>query len=67
MFFISAIWSPLAVVARRDLKQGPLGYGILNGSLGVGAAIAATGCIGAGAIFGGSDSCSSDAVQLQCC
>jgi len=41
-FFISAIWSLLAVVAKRDLKQGPLGYGILNGSLGVGALIAAT-------------------------
>jgi len=41
-FFVSAIWSLLAVVARRDLKQGPLGYGILNGSLGVGAVIAAT-------------------------
>jgi MFS family permease len=41
-FFISAIWSLLAVVARRDLKQGPLGYGILNGSLGVGAVVGAT-------------------------
>jgi predicted MFS family arabinose efflux permease len=41
-FFVSAIWSLLAVVARRDLRQGPLGYGILNGSLGVGAVIAAT-------------------------
>jgi MFS family permease len=41
-FFVSAIWSLLAVVARRDLRQGPLGYGILNGSLGVGAMIAAT-------------------------
>ncbi len=41
-FFISAIWSLLAVVAKRDLKQGPLGYGILNGSLGIGALIAAT-------------------------
>ncbi len=41
-FFISAIWSLLAVVARRDLKQGPLGYGILNGSLGVGAVLGAT-------------------------
>jgi MFS family permease len=40
-FFISAIWSLLAVVAKRDLKQGPLGYGILNGSLGLGAVIAA--------------------------
>ncbi len=41
-FFISAIWSLLAVVAKRDLKQGPLGYGILNGSLGLGALVAAT-------------------------
>src|SRR5258708_6748052 len=41
-FFVSAIWSLLAVVARRDLKQGPLGYGILNGSLGLGAVIGAT-------------------------
>ncbi len=41
-FFVSAIWSLLAVVARRDLKQGALGYGILNGSLGVGAVVAAT-------------------------
>src|SRR3984957_7770008 len=41
-FFISAIWSLLAVVARRDLHQGALGYGILNGSLGFGAVIAAT-------------------------
>ena len=41
-FFVSAIWALLAVVARADLKQGALGYGILNGSLGVGAVIAAT-------------------------
>ena len=41
-FFISAIWSLLAVVAKRDLKQGPLGYGILNGSMGLGAVMAAT-------------------------
>ncbi len=41
-FFVSAIWALLAVVARRDLKQGPLGYGILNGSLGLGAVVAAT-------------------------
>ena len=41
-FFVSAIWALLAVVARRDLKQGPLGYGILNGSLGIGALLAAT-------------------------
>jgi MFS family permease len=41
-FFVSAIWSLLAVVARRDMKAGPLGYGILNGSLGLGALLAAT-------------------------
>ncbi len=41
-FFVSAIWSLLAVVAQRDLHQGALGYGILNGSLGIGAVIAAT-------------------------
>lgn len=41
-FFISAIWSLLAVVAKRDLNQGAMGYGILNGSLGLGAVIAAT-------------------------
>ncbi len=41
-FFVSGIWSLLAVVARRDLRAGALGYGILNGSLGVGAVVAAT-------------------------
>jgi MFS family permease len=41
-FFVSAIWSLLAVVARTDLKEKALGYGILNGSLGLGAVIAAT-------------------------
>jgi MFS family permease len=41
-FFVSAIWSLLAVVAKRDLAQGALGYGILNGSLGLGAVVAAT-------------------------
>jgi len=41
-FFVSAIWALLAVVAKRDLQQGALGYGILNGSLGLGAVIAAT-------------------------
>ncbi|GAC1414957.1 MAG: MFS transporter [Acidobacteriaceae bacterium] len=41
-FFVSAIWSLLAVVAKRDLNQGAMGYGILNGSLGVGAVVAAT-------------------------
>lgn len=41
-FFVSAIWALLAVVAKRDLSQGALGYGILNGSLGLGAVVAAT-------------------------
>ncbi len=41
-FFVSAIWSLLAVIAKRDLHQGAMGYGILNGSLGVGAVIAAS-------------------------
>ncbi len=41
-FFVSAIWSLLAVVALLDLHQGALGYGILNGSLGLGALVAAT-------------------------
>jgi MFS family permease len=40
-FFFSAIWALLAVVARDDLHQGALGYGILNGSLGLGAVVAA--------------------------
>jgi len=41
-FFVSSIWALLAVVAKKDLRSGPLGYGILNGSLGLGAVIAAT-------------------------
>ena len=41
-FFVSAVWSLLAVVARQDLHQGALGYGILNGSLGAGAVVGAT-------------------------
>ncbi len=41
-FFVSAVWSLLALVAKRDLHQGALGYGILNGSLGIGAVLAAS-------------------------
>jgi MFS family permease len=41
-FFVSAVWSLLALVAKRDLRQGALGYGILNGALGVGALIGAS-------------------------
>jgi MFS family permease len=39
--FVSAAWSLLAIVARRDLHQGAVGYGILNGSMGLGAVIGA--------------------------
>lgn len=41
-FFVSAVWSLLALVAKRDLRQGAMGYGILNGCLGVGAVAAAS-------------------------
>ena len=45
-FFVSAIWSLLAVVAHQDLHGGrlggALGYGILNGALGAGALLSAT-------------------------
>ena len=40
--FVSAVWSLLAVVAARDLHAGALGYGILNGSMGLGAVVGAT-------------------------
>ncbi|WP_419805423.1 MFS transporter [Terriglobus sp.] len=40
-FSVAAVWSLLAVVARRHLGQGALGYGILNGSMGFGAVLAA--------------------------
>ena len=41
-FFVSAVWALLAVVAKRDLHQGAMGYGILNGSLGLGAVTGAS-------------------------
>ena len=41
-FFVSAIWALLAVVAKQDLHHGAIGYGILNGALGLGALLAAT-------------------------
>lgn len=41
-FFVSAVWALLAVVAGRLLHLGALGYGVLNGSMGVGAVIGAT-------------------------
>ncbi|HET9086421.1 MAG TPA: MFS transporter [Acidobacteriaceae bacterium] len=40
--FVSAVWALLAVVAAHALHQGALGYGILNGSMGIGAVIGAT-------------------------
>ena len=40
--FVSAVWALLAVVAAHALHQGALGYGILNGSMGLGAVIGAT-------------------------
>jgi len=41
-FFVSSIWALLALVAKNDLNMGAMGYGILNGCLGVGAVGAAT-------------------------
>ena len=41
-FFVSAVWSLLALVAKQDLHQGAMGYGILNGCLGAGAVVGAT-------------------------
>jgi MFS family permease len=40
--FASAVWALLAVVARQDLRQGALAYGILNGCLGAGAVVGAS-------------------------
>lgn len=40
-FCVSAMWGLLAVVARDNLHRGAMGYGILNGCIGLGAVIAA--------------------------
>jgi MFS family permease len=40
-FCVSAMWALLAVVARDELHHGALGYGILNGCIGLGAVMAA--------------------------
>ncbi len=40
-FFVSAVWSLLAVVSRHELHQNATGYGVLNGSMGLGAVIGA--------------------------
>lgn len=37
----SAVWALLAVVARTELRNGALGYGVLNACLGVGAVVGA--------------------------
>jgi MFS family permease len=36
-FCVSAMWALLAVVARKNLHEGALGYGILTGCIGLGA------------------------------
>lgn len=38
---VSGLWALLAVVAQRDLREGALGYGILNGCIGLGAVLGA--------------------------
>jgi MFS family permease len=39
--FVSSAWALLAVVAQQHLHQGAMGYGILNGCMGLGAVIGA--------------------------
>jgi MFS family permease len=41
VFFASALWALLPVVARQDMHAGATGYGALLGSLGVGAVVGA--------------------------
>ncbi|PSF38981.1 arabinose ABC transporter permease [Aphanothece hegewaldii CCALA 016] len=41
MSCLSAMWALLAVVAQQYLKQGAMGYGVLNGCIGLGAIIGA--------------------------
>jgi MFS family permease len=40
-FCVSGMWALLAVVARDELHHGAMGYGILNGCIGLGAVVAA--------------------------
>jgi MFS family permease len=40
-FCVSGMWGLLAVVAKQNLHHGAMGYGILNGCIGLGAVIAA--------------------------
>lgn len=39
--FVSSVWALLPLVAKQEMNQGALGYGILTGCLGVGAVIGA--------------------------
>ncbi len=41
-FCVSAMWALLAVVAQQDLGAGAMGYGVLNGCIGLGAVLGAT-------------------------
>ena len=41
-FCVSAMWALLAVVAQQVLREGAMGYGILNGCIGLGAVLGAT-------------------------
>ena len=38
----SAVWALLAVVAQQDLHEGAMGYGVLNGCIGLGAVLGAS-------------------------
>lgn len=40
-FCVSGMWALLAVVAKEDLHNGAMGYGILNGCIGLGAVLGA--------------------------
>lgn len=40
-FCVSGMWALLAVVAKQELHHGALGYGILNGCIGLGAVLGA--------------------------
>ncbi|HTX64763.1 MAG TPA: MFS transporter [Opitutaceae bacterium] len=41
-FCVSGMWALLAVVAQQDLREGAMGYGVLNGCIGLGAVLGAT-------------------------
>lgn len=40
-FCVSGMWGLLAVVAKQDLHRGAMGYGLLNGCIGLGAVLGA--------------------------